>query len=146
MTDPSCIFCQIIAGDAPAHKVYEDDLCLAFLDIHPLADFHTLLIPKHHVARMEDCKDASAAALGVAVKRVSKIIHNLTGNKDFNILLANGQQAGQEVWHSHYHFIPREGRSDRLGYRWKTGRLPSQDAINDFCSKALSFYAITGGK
>ena len=134
--DPACIFCKIIAGSAPCHKVYEDDWTLAFLDINPLADFHTLLIPKRHYVRMEDTDDESAAALGVSLKKISRVVTALSGEQDFNILLANGKDAGQEVWHAHYHFVPRGGRQDGLGYRWKVGRLPPQPAIDTFLDKA----------
>jgi len=138
MGEGNCVFCSIAARNAPAHRVYEDDMTLAFLDTNPLADFHTLLIPKRHVTSFEDCDDAAAAAMGVSLKRLSCIMRELRG--DFNILLSNGKKAGQEVWHSHFHLIPREGRQDGLGYRWKAGQLPAQVEITDFCDKAMALY------
>lgn len=75
--------------------------------------------------------DDSAAALGVAISRVSRALVEVTGVPDFNVLLASGPSAGQEVWHVHYHIIPRAPR-DGLGFRWKAGRLPLQEHIDEF--------------
>lgn len=114
----------------------QDEHTLAFLDINPIAHWHTLVIPKRHVQRIEDADDQSAAALGLALKRVGRVMNDLTMGPDFNIFLANGREAGQEVWHVHYHLIPRTGRSDGLGYRWKVGRLLPQPQIDEYLQKA----------
>ena len=78
---------------------------------------------------MEDADDESAAALGLALKRVGNVMNALALGPDYNVLLANGRNAGQEVFHVHYHLIPRTGKSDGLGYRWKVGRLLPQAQI-----------------
>lgn len=95
-----CIFCEIVEGRAPSTMIYEDELTYAFLDINPIAHWHTLVIPKRHCERIEDADDESAAALGVALKRVGRAMNELTLGPDYNVLLANGRQAGQEarVW------------------------------------------------
>lgn len=92
-----CIFCEIVAGRSPCHKVYENELVLAFLDINPINHFHTLVIPKRHFERIEDADDESAAALGVGLKRLGKVMNALAQGPDYNVLLANGANAGQEV-------------------------------------------------
>lgn len=130
----SCIFCKIVDGSAPCHKLWEDDLTMAFLDINPLSPFHTLLIPKRHYERIEQVDEETAKALGQSLQKISKVMNAESG--DFNILLANGRDAGQEVWHAHYHFIPRGGKGDGLGFRWKVGRLLPQPQIDDFLAMA----------
>lgn len=107
---------------------------MAFLDINPLSHFHTLLIPKRHYERMEQVDEETAKALGHSLQKISKVMNAESG--DFNILLANGRDAGQEVWHAHYHFIPRSGKGDGLGFRWKVGRLRPQPQIDEFLAKA----------
>lgn len=139
----TCIFCSIVAGSSPCHLIYEDELTYAFLDINPIAHWHTLVIPKRHYERLEDVDEESAAALGRALARVGKAMNELTQGPDYNVLLANGKNAGQEVWHVHYHLIPRTGRSDGLGYRWKAGRLLPQPQIDEFVGKARALLGQT---
>ena len=130
---------------SPTHPtIYtKDELTLAFLDINPIAHWHTLVIPKRHAERMEDADDESAAALGLALKRVGNVMNALAIGPDYNVLLANGRNAGQEVFHVHYHLIPRTGKSDGLGYRWKVGRLLPQAQIDEYLGKAR---ALLGGQ
>ena len=109
-----CVFCRIIRGELPAHKVYEDERVLAFLDIHPSAPGHTLIIPKVHEERIEDLSEEEAEA-------IFKVLHRLTGRiqaavdaPSSTIGLNNGPESGQEVPHVHIHVIPRF-RDDRGG-------------------------------
>ena len=74
-----CLFCKIIDGEIPCHKVYEDDKIIAFLDIQPLTRGHTLVIPKEHASSMDKLSQDSAAALGKALPTVSKAVLNVTG-------------------------------------------------------------------
>src|SRR3970040_1415467 len=71
---PSCIFCAIVAGRAPAHRVYEDEHTLAFMDIFPVTDGHTLVIPKPHFENVYECDEASLAAVARASHRVAAAI------------------------------------------------------------------------
>lgn len=139
----ACIFCEIVAGTAPSHKIYEDEMTCAFLDINPLAHFHTLVIPKKHYSRLEEMDDETAGALGVSLKKLGKIMNALTEGPDYNVLLANGANAGQEVWHVHYHLIPRQGKSDGLGYKWRGGRLLPKPQIDEFLLKAKALLSTT---
>ena len=77
MTD--CLFCKIIDGEIPCHKIYEDDKIIAFLDIQPLTRGHTLVIPKEHASSMDKLSQDSAAALGKALPTVSKAVLSVTG-------------------------------------------------------------------
>jgi histidine triad (HIT) family protein len=102
-----CIFCAIIAGNIPAHKVYEDDKTLAFLDINPLAKGHVLVIPKEHSRNLLDIKDEDMAAVGRTISRAAKAVRTVTNCDGINVLQTNEPAAMQEVFHTHFHLIPR---------------------------------------
>ena len=87
------IFSKIIEGDIPCHKVYEDEHVLAFLDVSPLSNGHTLVIPKQCVASLHELSDDSAAALGIALVKISKAILKVTGATAYNVLQNNGKIA-----------------------------------------------------
>lgn len=126
-----CIFCRIIGGEAPAHKVYEDERVLAFLDIYPSAPGHTLIIPKAHVARVEDLSEEDAAALFRALHRLVGRIQAAVGAPASTIGVNNGPESGQEVPHVHIHVIPRF-RGDRGGIIQgiaRSGRRPSGEEL-----------------
>jgi histidine triad (HIT) family protein len=112
------IFARIAAGEIPCHKVFESDLLLAFLDINPLAEGHTLLISKRAVARFEDLTPEEAAELGRRLPELAQRVTAAVGAAGYNLLLNAGQVAGQDVPHVHFHIIPRRS-GDGLGYRWK---------------------------
>ncbi|MGB1126701.1 MAG: HIT family protein [Phycisphaeraceae bacterium] len=111
-TDPDCIFCKIVAGEIPCHKLYEDEHVLAFLDVQPLSAGHTLVIPKGHYQAVEQMPDEVGAAIGRCLPKLGKAILNATGSTDWNILQNNGEPAGQEVMHVHFHLIPRKAGTD----------------------------------
>lgn len=111
-----CIFCRIVAGEIPCHKVYEDDQLMAFLDIHPLAAGHTLLIPKKHYGRWDQCPEALAAALAVKLGPLAKVLQQAVHADSFNVLCNNGRAAGQLVDHVHVHIIPRQPGDDALSH------------------------------
>jgi len=114
---PDCIFCKIVAGQIPCTKVYEDDACLAFLDIGPIAPCHTLLIPKKHYETIRDMPPDEAARLARALPRLATAVQAAAAADSLNLLQANGKAAGQEVPHVHFHLIPRRP-GDGLGYHW----------------------------
>jgi histidine triad (HIT) family protein len=116
------IFDKIIDGEIPCHRVYEDDHVLAFLDIGPLSDGHTLVIPKQRVTHLHELSDDSAAALGRVLPRLCRAVMEATGAGAYNILQNNGADAHQEVMHVHFHIIPRYGDAG-LGMTWKAGSL-----------------------
>ncbi len=118
-----CIFCKIIAGQIPSLKVHEDADCLAFLDIGPLADGHTLLVPKQHFSRIVDVPAAIVSSMALQLPRLAAAILRTTGAEGLNVLQNNGTAAGQVVEHVHIHLIPRRG-GDGLGFRWNAGKYP----------------------
>jgi histidine triad (HIT) family protein len=107
-----CLFCSIIEGDVPSHKIYENQKVLAFLDINPSAPGHTLVIPKTHVARLEELTVADAEAFFMAVHRILGDIQEAMDAPSSTIGINNGPEAGQEVPHLHLHIIPRKSRGE----------------------------------
>ena len=103
----SCIFCQIVAGEIPSYKVYEDDRVLAFLDIAPVNHGHVLVIPKQHYADLLELPEETLCLLAKAVKKIAPAVLTATGAKGFNLGLNNGEVAGQVVKHFHWHIMPR---------------------------------------
>ncbi|MFC3437252.1 HIT family protein [Nocardia seriolae] len=103
-----CIFCRIVAGDAPATKVYEDDTLLAFLDIRPIARGHTLVIPKRHATDLDELDPAMGALLFSFGHRLAKSLRRAgVGADGANLLINDGKAAFQTVHHVHLHVIPR---------------------------------------
>lgn len=127
------IFSRIVAGEIPCQRVYENDHVLAFLDINPLAEGHTLVIPKREVERLEQLDPAEAAALGQAVALVAQKVLAVTGAPGYNVLQNNGSVSGQEVPHVHFHIIPRR-EGDGLGYRWRPQKADPA-ALEDLAAK-----------
>lgn len=113
------IFSKILRGEIPCHKVYEDAHVLAFLDINPLSEGHTLVIPKQEVATVDQLSDESAAAIGRVLPRISRAVLRATGATEYNILQNNGVGAHQAVMHVHFHIIPKQRDGKGLGVGWK---------------------------
>ena len=119
------IFSKILRGEIPCHKVYEDELVLAFLDIFPLSPGHTLVIPKRAAATLGELDDESAAAIGRALPRICRAVAAATGTPAYNVLQNNGRGAHQAVFHVHFHVIPKPNQSQGLGIGWPAGALDS---------------------
>lgn len=109
-----CLFCKIIAGEIPAEKIYEDDKCLAFLDIKPVNPGHALLIPKEHFASMVETPDDFVAHLYVKTKELMPKI-----KKAMNADYVSISVVGTEVPHFHIHLIPRRFDDGLKGF-WPT--------------------------
>lgn len=104
-----CIFCAIAAGEIPCFKVYEDEVVLAYLDINPFTQGHTLVIPKTHSQGLLDTDEATLAAVIARVKKIAAHLKTALPCDGFNILQNNGEAAGQTVKHLHFHIVPRYG-------------------------------------
>jgi len=109
----SCIFCEIASGNLPAHKVYEDENSVAFLDNKPIGPGHTLLIPKVHTARVEDLKPEQYTQLFLTLHRILVPIRDAMKADATTIEINNGPGSGQEISHIHIHVIPRYGSGRR---------------------------------
>jgi len=121
MQQADCIFCKIVEGVIPALRVWESDDCLAFLDVGPLAEGHTLLIPKQHYRDIRDTPAEALASLTRHLPQLADAVLSATGATGLNILQNTGASSGQAVFHLHFHLIPRVA-SDGLGFRWNAGK------------------------
>jgi len=122
------IFGKIIAGQVPCHKVYEDERILAFLDINPLTDGHTLVVSKEPAETLDRLSDESAAALGRVLPRLCRAVMAVTGVTEYNVLENNGTRAHQAVPHVHFHIIPKPNNSEGLGVVWPARTLDHKAA------------------
>ncbi|MFW5856601.1 MAG: histidine triad nucleotide-binding protein [Planctomycetota bacterium] len=105
-TDADCLFCKIVAGDIPAETVYEDDRCLAFRDINPQAPTHILLIPKDHIARLDDLDDTQRDLAGRLLERAAHVAREEgLSEGGFRTVINTGAGGGQEVFHIHIHLL-----------------------------------------
>ena len=108
----NCIFCHIISGKIPAKKVYEDEQCIAILDINPASKGHMLLLPKEHYAIMPQMPDEAIKHISAVTKKLSAAALRGLQSQGTNIFIANGAIAGQRAPHVMIHIIPRyEGDS-----------------------------------
>lgn len=107
MTTEGCIFCKIVRKEAPASYVYEDDKVIAFLDIKPLNEGHTLVIPKRHYETVYEFPEEEIAHLYKVVKRVALAVKKGVKAEGISITQHNERAACQDVFHAHVHVIPR---------------------------------------
>jgi histidine triad (HIT) family protein len=104
----SCLFCKIARKEIPSESVfYENEKALAFLDIHPIAPGHTLVVPKEHAENIIDIKDQNIAELFMAVKKATAKLKRALSSDGFTIGINHGKIAGQAVDHLHIHIVPR---------------------------------------
>jgi histidine triad (HIT) family protein len=128
MNNGSCIFCRIAQKQVPASLVYEDEKVVAFLDIRPLNEGHTLVIPKEHYENIFDVPQELIAYLHGITKRVALAVEKATKADGISIIQQNGKAASQEIFHLHVHVIPRyEGQ-----------KLPSFSEISEADKEKLS--------
>ncbi len=108
MDTVDCIFCAIAARQAPASVVFEDDVCLAFMDLYPMVPGHLLVVPKTHAANLSELDEATGMHLFRIAQRMAAAVRG-SGLRceGINIFLADGEAAGQDVFHVHLHVVPR---------------------------------------
>ena len=128
-----CIFCKIIAGDLPSYVVYEDKKVMAFFDILPISQGHTIVAPKTHVADLESLSDEDLSAMSLAIKKIGKAMIDGLGVKGYSVFLDNKSAANQHVPHVHFHIVPR-AEGDGLE-RWPSSGYEEGEA--EFCLKQM---------
>jgi histidine triad (HIT) family protein len=107
-----CIFCKIIKNEIPGHKVYEDKYTLAFLDIAPTSPGHVLVVTKDHVERFEELDEVLLDAIMNTVQKIAKVMKQAVGCPAYNLIVNNGEEAGQIIHHFHIHIVPRKAGDD----------------------------------
>lgn len=122
-----CLFCKIIAGEIPSHKIYEDEHVFAFLDIGPVSRGHALFVPRVHAEDLSSGSSEDARALMSAVQKMAPIFLQRLGASAYNIGVNSGADAGQIVFHTHLHFMPRYVGEARNFVKTH----PSQEELSD---------------
>jgi len=117
-----CIFCSIIAGDAPGHILFQDNHVVAFLSL----EGHPLIVPTRHISGLEDLDGQSAARILQTAAKVASALREATGCEGINLILSDGRVAGQDVFHLHMHVVPRWQRDD-VSLTWDTRTAPEAD-------------------
>lgn len=112
--DPDCLFCKIVAGKLPSDRVYEDDAIVAFKDIHPQAPIHFLVIPKAHVATLNDFEAEHATLIGKLLLTAKHLAgaHGLAG---YRVVMNVNREGGQVVFHTHLHVLGGRPMKGALG-------------------------------
>lgn len=139
---PSCVFCQIIAGEATSSQVYQDELVTAFMDIQPLIQGHVLVIPNQHFNGLTDLDEKYGNHILRTARRVAQaMLRSRLGCEGVNLFLAEGTAAGQSVFHTHMHVIPRHaGDGFRVQHPSGYGERPPRsdlDKVADQLKEAL---------
>jgi histidine triad (HIT) family protein len=127
MVDKDCIFCKVAGSEIACAKIYEDEEVLAFLDIGPLSDGHTLVIPKQHYTRVHECPPQVLACVASVLPKVAAAVFGAMAADGYNVLCNNGRAAGQLVEHLHFHIIPRK-TGDGVFNRWPAFKYPQGKA------------------
>lgn len=121
--EPECVFCRIVAGQAPSITIAETDAAIAFMDINPCTPGHALVIPRRHATDLFDVSPADLAACGELAREIALRAKGRLRADGVNLLNCSGEAAWQTVFHIHIHVIPRyEGQSgrDAIGLPWQT--------------------------
>jgi histidine triad (HIT) family protein len=133
---PDCLFCKIIRGEIPSHRVYEDERVLAFLDIHPVNLGHVLVVPKEHSETFLDMQKEDRDAVMGVVAKISKGIMKAVGSQACNLMGNVGSGSGQVIFHTHLHIIPRfEGDGRELWGAMK--ETPDLSALSEKIRETL---------
>ena len=114
----SCIFCQIAQGKIPSSLVRENEHALAFFDINPISPYHTLVVPRAHHANLFDAPPEVLHHCMDLISEVTTLYREKLGLEHLQLLSNSGRAAGQEVFHLHFHLIPRSPDDDHR-LRWK---------------------------
>lgn len=135
MTD--CIFCKILAGELPASFVYRGEHCTAFMDIQPVNPGHVLVIPNEHAANLSELNLETGGQLFQTGQQIAAGLYaSGLPCKGVNLFLADGEPAGQEVFHVHLHVFPRfEGDGFGLKFSPKYFQLPAREALDEVAEK-----------
>ena len=117
-----CTFCKILRGELPGSVIYEDDKIMAIVDLYPVNEGHLLIIPKVHAPYMKDVAPETLQHMMLVAQQINAALRSSgLPCEGVNLLLADGEVAGQEIFHCHLHLIPRFA-TDGFGFRYDRSR------------------------
>lgn len=123
----NCTFCDVTAGRLPSYRVLEDEHTMAFLDIRPATPGHTLVVPRIHARDVWEISEVSLSQVAGMVHRVAALLTTVLAPDGVNLTSSTGEAAGQDVFHFHFHVVPR-WRGDDVRLTWKS-RPASPDEL-----------------
>jgi histidine triad (HIT) family protein len=138
MSQPNdCIFCKILSGELEVSMVYQDDCCSAFMDIQPINPGHTLVVPNRHASNLAELDEGDGAQMFRVAQRLAAAVYK-SGVKceGVDFFLADGEAAGQEVFHVHLHVLPRymgDGFGLKFGPHY--ANKPGRQELNEIADK-----------
>ena len=129
----NCIFCRVAKGEAKSWKVYEDEHTYAFLDINPVSEYHTLVIPKKHYVNIFDITAEDFSHTMCTVKKLTDLYAEKLGIKNLQVIHSAGKEAQQDVFHLHVHIVPR-ANGDGQNIKW-TAHPEWRDKFDDLLKR-----------
>ena len=114
-----CIFCKMVEGKARSWKVYENESVFAFLDVNPVNEYHTLVVPKDHYVSIFDVPEIELKEVMVVIKKIVTLFNKKLGIRNVQIINSSGSEAQQDVFHFHFHIVPRK-KGDNQNIEWIT--------------------------
>ena len=140
MQKSDCLFCKIVRGEIPCAKLYEDEHVFSFLDIGPLNFGHALVVPKVHCKNLFDFPLEHAQALIMALQKVGRAVMQGAGATGLNVVQNNFADAGQSVFHMHWHLIPRHAGDGVLP--WSPKSYASQEDMAGLANRIIENLSI----
>ncbi len=140
MESEDCVFCKIVSGKIPSARLYEDEGVIAILDINPISDGHSLVIPKKHFEFLDTIEPGTFSKVADVARRLSSHIIKTGYAEGTNLFLANHEKADQTVFHLHMHVIPRrKGDGIEIGRWWKEISFNLEPSKTEALTKKLTF-------
>jgi histidine triad (HIT) family protein len=133
MTERGCVFCAIVAGQAPAHRVLEDEACVAFLDVRPLFPGHVLVVPRAHRATIADLTQEELGALFGNARRLARAQEAALGADGTFVAMNN--RVSQSVPHAHVHVVPRRKGDGLRGFFWPRHKYAGEEEAATIAAK-----------
>lgn len=135
-----CVFCEIVTGSLEASIVFEDNVCMAFMDLQPVTSGHVLVVPKPHAADLEALQEDIGAHLFRIAHRLARALRRTELRCDgVNLFIADGETAGQDVFHVHLHVFPRfPGDGFQLEADWRIRPRSELDAAAQQLRRGLA--------
>ena len=132
-SDPDCLFCRIVAGEEAAHRVFEDESSVAFLDARPLFPGHTLLVPRAHHEAIWDLPDELIGPLFANTRMLALAIRETMGAQ--GAFVANNNVVSQSVPHFHVHIAPRNRKDGLRGFFWPRRKYRSEEEAAEIAAR-----------